>query len=427
MKRLIIHMIFFCFILTACQMSKSNIQQATYSQEEELPLSEDLFEKSDYKLFILKNKSLSLYEPVNQCYIGAYILSNADLNFDIEIFEDKTQKSHGIYLRNLKLGKAFPIDWVLECTAKMKTPLVILHPPSIHYPYQEYLLEETAKAFGEYYIPMFVEWYPDPQQYGNAKEYKDFFMKAREIFKEYAPNVAFVWGVNHTNVKDSMLYYPGDDAVDWVAVHVYDMIEDKNLAELDSSNEKIFQDIEFFYFLFQDKKPIMISQLAISHYSKHNHAYYVDEAAQKIKDFYTRVKSYYPAIKAVNYMDFDNIEAAPEGEGYDNFKITAHRNLSEAYALAVKTDYFTDSLDTQHIGQKENYWFVSYYPLYKKGEEFYISEKVIRYEWNTQIFNLKKEEGVIIDGSLYYSLNNLVKDNGLNIIINDREKIIKVQ
>ena len=91
-KRLIIHMIFFCFILTACQMSKSNIQQATYSQEEELPLSEDLFEKSDYKLFILKNKSLSLYEPVNQCYIGAYILSNADLNFDIEIFEDKTQK-----------------------------------------------------------------------------------------------------------------------------------------------------------------------------------------------------------------------------------------------------------------------------------------------------------------------------------------------
>lgn len=37
-------------------MSKSNIQQATYSQEEELPLSEDLFEKAIINYLFLKIK-----------------------------------------------------------------------------------------------------------------------------------------------------------------------------------------------------------------------------------------------------------------------------------------------------------------------------------------------------------------------------------
>ena len=63
-KRLIIHMIFFCFIITACQMSQKDMQQATYNQEDKLTLNEYLYEKTNYKLFINKEKSLELYEPL---------------------------------------------------------------------------------------------------------------------------------------------------------------------------------------------------------------------------------------------------------------------------------------------------------------------------------------------------------------------------
>lgn len=424
-KRLIIHMIFFCFIITACQMSQKDMQQATYNQEDKLTLNEYLYEKTNYKLFINKEKSLELYEPPNNCYIGAYILSNPDLNFEIDNFEEITKKSHGIYLRNLKLGKPFPIEWVLECTAKMKTPFIIVQPPSIDYPYQDFLLEETARAFGEYYIPIFVEFYPDPQQYGNSKEYKEFFNKARNIFNKYAPNVAFVWSVNYKNIKDSMPYYPGDDFVDWVAINLYDMLDVENKDDV-IDNKDIFNEIDFFYFLFQDKKPIMISQLGISHYSKQNHGYYVDEAAKKIEDFYKKIKIYYPQIKTVNYMDFDNIEVAPEEMGYDNFKITAHKNLLESYISVVNNEYFTDSLDTQNHGQKAHYWFVSYYPIYKKDNEFFISDKVLEYEWNIKNLNLEEIDSIKINDSTYYLLSKLARDNGFNIIINDKDKIIKV-
>ena len=111
----------------------------------------------------------------------------------------KLRKSHGIYLRNLKLGKPFPIEWVLECTAKMKTPFIIVQPPSIDYPYQDFLLEETARAFGEYYIPIFVEFYPDPQQYGNSKNIRSFLIK-QEIFLINTHLMLLLYGVLITKI-----------------------------------------------------------------------------------------------------------------------------------------------------------------------------------------------------------------------------------
>lgn len=418
------HMMIFLFLfLTSCSTSKKDNAPITDTEEKEVSAAQAIIEITDYKLYRSISRPLSLYEPKEGCYLGAYILSNSDINFDIETFEKITEISHAIYLRNMRLGAIFPIEWVLECTSRMKTPCIILQPPSKDFPYQDYLLEETAKEFGYYFIPMFVQFYPNPHQYDNPKEYKDFFLKARKTFKEYAPNVAFIWSVNLENCKDSLTYYPGDEAVDWIGIDVYDSIYIRN----EKNDRNVFEDIDYIYYTFQGKKPMMISQLGISHYSNKDHGYYIDEAAQKITTLYNTIRTHYPQIKGINYMDFDNIEVAPDGMGQDNFKITGESQLTEAYKKALKDHYFIDSLDIQTTSAVEKQWIVSYYPIYKQNEKIYISEKVIKYEWNDMGFEIDEEKPIWVNQNTYYSLENLIEGSNFNMYIDSKNNQIKIQ
>lgn len=425
MKSKLFHMIIFlCFFLMGCTGSeKSNDNIITGTEEKEVSAAQAIIEKTDYKLYRNISRQLGLYEPKEGCYLGAYILSNSDINFDIETFEKITETSHGIYLRNMKLGAIFPIDWILECTSRMKTPYIILQPPSEDFPYQDYLLEETAKEFGYYFIPMFVQFYPNPHQYDNPQEYKEFFIKARNIFKEYAPNVAFVWSVNLENCEDSLIYYPGDEAVDWVGIDVYDFIYVNN----EKNHQNLFEDIDFIYYSFQGKKPMMISQLGISHYSNKDHGYYIDEAVNKITAFYNTIRKQYPQIKGINYMDFNNIEVAPNDMGQDNFKITSQEQLTEAYKNALKYDYFIDSLDIQSTSSIEKQWIVSYYPIYKQNDKLYISEKVIKYEWDDLGIKVNKEKPIWVNQEAYYLLENLIQGTNLNMYLDLENNKINIQ
>lgn len=422
-KLITFHMIiFFCLISVGCSLSKNENDDIIINEEKEVSATQAIIEETDYKLFRIKPRELSLYEPKEGCYSGAYILSNSDIHFDINIFEEITETSHGVYLRNMKLGTVFPIDWVLECTSKMKTPHIILQAPTEDLPFQEFLLEETAKEFGHYFIPMFVQFYPNPQQYGTPQDYKDFFIKARKVFKEFAPNVAFIWSVNSENVKDSFLYYPGNEMVDWIGINVYELIYINDVK----NNKDIFEDIDFIYYLFQDKKPMMISQLGISHYSKRDHGYYIDEAANKIISFYNTIKDKYPQIKGINYMDFNNIDIAPNGIGHDNFKVTSQSKLTEYYKNALKNDYFIDFLDIQSGSSIEEQLIASYYPIYKQNDKLYVSEKVIKYEWSDLFFIINEDNKIVINGNNYYSLDSLKQDNNFIVNIDSVNNIVKV-
>lgn len=105
MKSKLFHMIIFlCFFLMGCTGSeKSNDNIITGTEEKEVSAAQAIIEKTDYKLYRNISRQLGLYEPKEGCYLGAYILSNSDINFDIETFEKITETSHGIYLRNMKL------------------------------------------------------------------------------------------------------------------------------------------------------------------------------------------------------------------------------------------------------------------------------------------------------------------------------------
>jgi hypothetical protein len=407
-KRLFLIVIFLYAVISGCTTDLQKCgSDKNKNQKTEVYDVQDIPKKTNKKLWIKKEKRLSLYEPKEGCYAGAYILSNPDIHFDISEFERKTGRSHSIYMRNMKLGSPFPIQWVLECIAQMKTPFIILTPPTDSFPFQEFLLEETAKECGNYFIPMFIEFYPNPHQYENPDQYKDFFRKARKIFQKYAPNVAFVWSTDVYHVHDADVYYPGDPFVDWVGLNIYESIS----IEHNRNEQNLFEYMDFFYFNFQNRKPIMISQLGISHYSNRNHSYYVEEAAQKLEQIYTKVKQQYPRIKAVNYMDFNNIVTAPEGKGFDDFRVTDQEELLKTYWMSVRESYFKHEVDIQTVNEKNEEWLISYYPIYQQDDRYYISENVIKYEWEKPIPNEIKQEYIYVDQKMYYPIEKVIPKN----------------
>ncbi len=370
-----------------------NIFKMNYSENKYLHIREAnanaiSLQETNMDLYLVnKNYELSLYEPDNGCYIGAYLLGNKNLNYDIKQFEKLTNKTHGIYVYNLTLGNPIPTNWILECIANMKMPLIVIHPKEDMI-LNETLLYDTAKGLKELSIPMFIDFYPNPEKYNIfASEYKEFYSKANKIFKKYSSKLAFVWSVSLDNVYASKLYYPNNDNVDWVGLSIYN----------DAKSDLKWSNLDFFYMEYQKSKPIMITQFAVSHYSDTNHSYYINEAVDKINEFYTTIKDKYPRIKAINYMDLN------AGE---NYKITDNKNILKTYKEIVTSDYFRYDVDNS-INKYSTEYFKSAFPIYEDGNNLYISDKALKYELNINNFN----NGIKYKNSYLYNLNSLKKYN----------------
>lgn len=110
------------------------------------------------------------------------------------------------------------------------------------------ILIETAKALASLNTPVFVRWMWEPNNYSNPTaqvcrgdtgnpgtgQYTDFklaFQHIYAVFKTYAPNVSFMFGVQTpndstvgwpTNYTMGTSFWPGNPYVDWISIDRYD-------------------------------------------------------------------------------------------------------------------------------------------------------------------------------------------------------------
>lgn len=420
MNKYIYIFIFIIFMLVGCNSENKSVK----SEESEgivdavvknMPVYNDI-----YSIYIEDSYyNLSLYEPREKCYLGAYILSDKVVNFNIGEFEARTGKKHSNYVYHMKLGEPFPLKWVLECYSLMKTPYIIMEASDSYNPFKYELLEETAESFGEFYIPMFIEFYPNPQNNNYDKEeYKLFFKKAYDTFKQKASNAAFVWSVDVNGVYDSNFYYPGNESTDWVGINIYKTFDENGeMINIDKN-------IDYFYYLYQKDKPIMISQLAISHFSSKGHKYFNDKAAEEIENLYLKTLNNYPRIKSINYMDINNMEFSPKNSVNDNFSITDDEKILNAYKNSISNDKFISELSIIDSGEKNKELFKSPFEAYNVENQIYISKNTIIYDLNYKdISNLDENiESIIIENEYYYNLNQLSNKLKFKVDLNKKEK-----
>lgn len=361
--------------------------------------------RTSYTGYFQKETELSMYEPIRGAYLGAYVLANPGIKFDITKFEEAIGKDVAVALRYYQIGDPFPDKWLLECLANRKAPHIVITPNNMKSPYNKETLVETAKKFENTYgIPVFIEFYPEAKGFGDPEPYIAYFQLAKEVFARYAPNTAFVWSMGMEDLYDSMIYYPGDDYVDWIGINMnFPIYKNKEKYSVD-----IKKTLDYFYNMYQDKKPLMISRLAVSHYSNQDHTFYIDEAEDVINQIYSEIPISYPRIKAINYIDMNHIKMASDGTGTDNFRVSTEPKVTQIYINAIKNPYYLQNVKEPEE-QKAYQWVKMRTPIYKWKDGLYILEDTIVYDWNVDLTDQIKEVVVIIDGDKYYNLDQVAK------------------
>jgi len=291
-------------------------------------------------IYETENPNAAKYEPERGCYAGADVSSGGAFHGDIRGFEGFTGVDHAIFSCSMELGNEYPLSFVLSCVAAGKTPCVVINPPKNGGPlYDEGLLAETVMGFAAVNIPVFVVFYPYSGGAGFApSDYISFFRTAAELFREYVPGAAVVWSVGVSDVYNCADYYPGDGAADWAGLGVR-----AGLERISGSDGLAYPDvmggIEYFYFRYQKKKPIMLTELAVSHYSSRDNRYRSDDAARLIKKILAAAGTQFPRIKAYIYAD----EGLSDG-GTDNFSVTGDGDVKAAYREAASGVQFLRSV-----------------------------------------------------------------------------------
>ncbi|MDR1532189.1 MAG: hypothetical protein LBS62_08410 [Clostridiales bacterium] len=373
-----------------------------------------------YTLFVKKDNYVpALYEPPEDCYLGAYILSDKAINYDIAVFEQTTGVKHALYQYHMLLDDPLPANWILECISKSAVPYIVLKPRDPAQPFDRAALAAAAERFQAFKIPMFIQFYPVTNKY-SAEDYTAFFKEARALFKVYAPLAAFIWGVDSETVFGCKEYYPGDEYVDWAGIKIYEPLNS-------GAYPNVFTALDYFYFQFQMKKPIIISELAVSHFSGTDHAYHTEAAAREINDMYRRISEAYPRIKAIIYMDFNGFEVQSGKASRDDFSLTREPAVLDAYLNAAANGRFCGELAQPEVPAPDagarTQLYKSPFTAWRIGGEFYISAQSCEADLGVKGLG-RYSASVMIDSEAYYSLSAVMPSDGYELQIDTDNQCI---
>jgi hypothetical protein len=404
----IILFLFLALNLTGC----ANMYDETliYNvQEEVVTVSKYLDENYKFTLFVEKYQSLALHEPEKGALLGVSLKDSQH----ITQFEEYVGKPHAMYVHEMVLGEDFPESFILRSIANRKVPNIIVTLPNNYIKNYDKEIEELSKWLGQFNWPMFVQFVPVDSTF-NPDEYLNLYRNARKIFKENAEQVAFVWTVNTNNVFNSMIFYPGDDYVDWVGIDAMQKI-DNNIDKV--FNDDIFVAIDFLYYTFQERKPIMITKFGVSHFSTINHTYRVNEAAEEIARAYNKFATKYPRIKAINYVNEDQSLNNYTDKIRNNFAVTSNKVLTEAYKKAINYQRFLSTIDNSVKEDKVVQLIRCPFSMYKVNGELLISKKSVNYTLGLGE-SIYLEE-VIVEGQVFYKIVDVQNAKNIHLEVDN--------
>lgn len=309
------------------------------------------------------------YEPIIGAYIGAYGENDPEVHnaWDPEKhymtqFPEMTEKKHAAYLLYFTYGMDISNYESHFNKAKSKNVAIqlALQPVNgLEKVKDDAYLEKFAKDLNKFDIPIFLRfanemndptsnWYTEPTKY-----IEKFRLVAHKIHN-LAPNVVMVWSPNFYPPDNIIDYYPGDEYVDWVGASVYK----EYLPELDPLKKNIdrgsfIENLDIIYSLYSDKKPIMISEGAVSYTSLRTGADITTWAKGQLKDFYTYIPMKYPNVKAIFY--FDSNDNYIDRNIYRSFLLSTNDIILNTYKEAISNSFYLES-----IGDKAN---ISYVPI----------------------------------------------------------------
>ena len=381
-----------------------------YTEEAEEVIAFGPARSMEYTLLIeCPNYILGKFEPPRGIYTGAYILSNPRVNFDIGEFEARVGP-HAIYRYNMMLGDPFPMQWVLSCIAHRSTPYIAIDIDNF---FDITLLENTAKEFAQFQIPMFVE-FAKVRPTFNAYAYVAYFRQAREIFRRIAPHVAFVWAVELEDAFDAAAFYPGDDALDWVSIHMLQTLHSRPMRPGRQTSPypyDVLNALRSFYLTFHRQKPIFV-HVGVSHFSTYDYVYRMAEATEELKRIYSTIIGEFPRVKGIIYLDYNAVISSRNQSIRDDFSVSSEVALAKVYRSIIEGENFLTRINTTSAGRQNTELFKSPVSVLRVDDAFYFPEYAFG-----KVLQINEARGTptYLNGKYFLPLD-ILQSQGLGII-----------
>jgi len=344
-------------------LSQTNGEMVAYTYVFNPPRYEDVM-----LFYVQPAVPLAMHEPRYGTYIGAYIRSVGVAAGEINRFEQLMGR-HSIYKYHLELGGSFPEDFVFETVVRGRVPFFALQTPAESVSDTEFfeMAAALARELGYYISPMFVQ-PPKPKRGESAADYQVRFARMRTIFREHAPQVAFVYAVDITDADIAIEFYPGDAYVDWVGIRAFASLSPERQFKGD-----ILSAIDEVYFEFQQRKPMFVS-LGISSQSNHDFIHRTQLAATELERVYTALLTDYPRVKGIIYLNVDEIRSNVARNILDNYSITNNDVLKSTYRRLMSHANIAQSFEAGNAGQFSHETMRSRCTALRVGGNYYISE-----------------------------------------------------
>lgn len=223
--------------------------------------------------------------------------------------------------------------------------------------YEAYI-KNTAAYLKELNIPVFLRFAGEMNIKDNCKDYNSFieaFRYVSSIMKEKAPNVAMVWSPNDISAKGRTYdqYYPGDEYVDWIGISSYTsryFQGKKDWGALQDSIDSVYMTGDYANPLskikpvieaFGSKKPVMLSETGVGHYSKLAGENVSDWAAVQLRRLYVYGPMIYPQLKGIYYFNASNDYISR----YDDYSLYGSAKINTLYNELVDSGNFLSDIN----------------------------------------------------------------------------------
>jgi hypothetical protein len=294
------------------------------------------------------NGKLAKFEPAYGTYIGMYSEQDPAMKNNFVKSELIYGSKHAHYLAYTPYDAEFPKQYAVRAK-EAGAGLQIAWEPSkgLDAVQDNAHLREWARAAKATGIPIFlryasemngnwVVWHGDPQKYIEK------FRIVHDVMAQEAPNVAMVWSPGDVPAYSMDVYYPGDDYVDWVGVNMYtEPYENGDPAQSNMQATSPIERLDYLYKTYSDRKPLMISETAVSHFAHIPQESFTDYGLLNLHRLYEVMPLKYPRLKSINYFNVD----LKDRESRNDYLLGDNEAMKQLYSSMITAPFYLKKIE----------------------------------------------------------------------------------
>jgi hypothetical protein len=299
---------------------------------------------------------LARLEPAYGALLGAFIDRDDQLDStfmdenwqthrDPQAFDELVGKKHASLFCYLRYGQPFPYRWAERLRDAGVIPHIAWEPRSLAEVADNAYLNRFADAVSRLDAPIFLrfagemngDWTP---YHGNPALYRQKFRLVHQVIARRAPKAALIWCVNSIPEAGIDAYYPGDDAVDWVGVNLYNVLYFDNDRSRPAAHVHPADLLQSIYSRYASRKPIALCEYAASHQAAVDPTPHPEFAITRLSQLYGALPRLFPRVKLVDWFDCNNLRHARPDRQLNDYSLSDDPKILRAYSEAIAPDYF---------------------------------------------------------------------------------------